>query len=86
MIPRLLRPFLLAALALTVSGCVQIQISSNAAAALMLIPIYTDDGGQMRNSAGTTYYNPRWYSDPDSHPAVRPPPRKAPEQGAKPAP
>jgi len=86
MIPRLLCSLVLLVLALTGAGCVQIQIGSNAAALLMLIPVYTDDGGEMRNSngAGTTYYNPRWYADPDSHPAVRPPPRKAaPETGNK---
>lgn len=86
MIPRLSRLLLPLLLAVPASGCVQIQIGSNAAALLMLVPLYTDDGGAMRNGAGTTYTNPRWYADPDSHPAVRPPPRKAPEAESKAAP
>lgn len=85
MIPRLVRLILLLCVPLLGAACVQIQISSGAAATLLLIPVYLDDGGMM-NRSGTTYYDTRWYTDPDSHPAVRPAPRKSPEAAGAPAP
>jgi len=55
------------------SGCVSVRISNGAAAAIFLVPIYLDDDRGRMNS-GSTYSDPRWFSDPDSHPAVRPKP------------
>ena len=54
------------------SGCA-VQVSGGAAAAIFLVPIFTDDG-RGRMDTGSSYSDPRWFSDPDSHPAVRPKP------------
>jgi hypothetical protein len=77
MIPRLVRLIFVLPCVIALGGCAQLTINGNIAATMLLIPIYLDDGGMM-NRAGTTYYDSRWYADPDSHPAVRPP-RKPPE-------
>lgn len=68
----------LALLAGAMSGCVSVRISSGAAATIFLVPIFLDDERGRMNTGGS-YSDPRWFSDPDSHPAVRPkPPAKTP--------
>jgi hypothetical protein len=76
MIRRLLR-LSACLLPLSCGACAaNIAISNGAASVLtgvMAMPILFDDGGgRMATSGG--FYDTRWYSDPDSHPAVRPKP------------
>ena len=40
---------------------------------ILFIPVY-DDAHPMMNGMGNSYNELRWFSDPDSHPAVRPRP------------
>jgi len=77
MIPRLARALAALLLCLTAAGCmVTVHLSSGTAAALMLVPVMVDDGAGRMNTGGG-YYEARWFSDPDSHPAVRPKPAPA---------
>jgi hypothetical protein len=76
----LTRGCVLLALAGLLAGCATVRITNNVAATIFLVPIFLDDDrGRMPN--GSTYSDPSWFSDPDSHPAVRPRP-----PSAKPAP
>ncbi len=55
------------------SGCVSIQTGSGGRVTYWVVPGL--ESGDQTNRAGTTYYNQRWGSSPDTHPAVagRPP-------------
>ena len=74
MIRRLGPALVLLPLMLVGAGCAPIVVSGNVGY-LMLIPIFLDDGRQM-DATGTSYYDTHWFADPDSHPAVRPAPKK----------
>lgn len=50
------------------SGCVSIQTSSGGRVTYWVVPGL--ESGDQTNRAGTTYYNQRWGSSPDTHPAV----------------
>ena len=67
------------------AGCVSVRLSNGVAATILLVPILVDDG-EGRMATGGGYYDSRWFSDPDSHPAVRPKPGapKTPQQPAQP--
>jgi hypothetical protein len=70
-------PLLLAgALAGLLAGCVSVRAANGVAATIILVPIFLDDD-RGRMQSGNTYSDPRWFSDPDSHPAVRPRPAAA---------
>ena len=64
------------------AGCVQVAVSGNVGY-LLLIPVLMDDGGGINRTA-TSYTDTRWFADPDSHPAVRPAPKKPSAQPAAP--
>jgi len=83
MIPRVPRAsrLLLLALMLPLSGCaISIAVPANVGI-VFAIPVLFDDGrGRMSTAGG--YYDTQWFSDPDSHPAVRPKPQSKVEAGA----
>lgn len=69
-------------------GCVSIQTAGGGRVTYWVVPGL--ESGDQTNRAGTTYYNQRWGSSPDTHPAVagRPPEasRKETEGAASPLP
>ncbi len=78
MIPPSLPRFVLIALlcaAAALSGCVSIQTASGGRVTYWVVPGL--ESGDQTNRAGTTYYNQRWGSAPDTHPAVAGPPAAA---------
>ena len=76
MIRQSLSPITLCALLCAASlgaGCISVQSASGGRVTYWVVPGL--DTGERANQAGTTYYNQRWGSSPDTHPAVagRPP-------------
>lgn len=80
----LFRCSLLLAFAGALGGCASVRISNNVAATIFLVPIFLDDD-RGRMTGGGSYSDPRWFSDPDSHPAVRPRPPAKPAPAPTPA-
>lgn len=50
------------------TGCVSVQTASGGRVTYWVVPGM--ESGDQTNRAGTTYYNQRWGSSPDTHPAV----------------
>ena len=66
-LPRFVLIVLLCA-ASALSGCVSIQTAGGGRVTYWVVPGL--ESGDQTNRAGTTYYNQRWGSAPDTHPAV----------------
>ncbi len=62
-------PWLSAACALT--GCASVETPGGLVTTFALPLVGQTYDRDVYNSAGTSFYNPRWAFDPDSHPAVR---------------
>lgn len=62
----------------TLSGCVSVQTGSGGQVTYWVVPGL--ESGHQTNRAGTTYYNQRWGSSPDTHPAVAGRPPQAPRE------
>jgi len=84
MIRRLVRTTLAALLICSAAGCVSVQ-GARGTTTILFVPVY-DDAHPMMNGMGNGGSDLRWFSDPDSHPAVRPRPgARPPAQPNQPA-
>lgn len=54
--------------AAVLSGCVSVQTGSGGRVTYWVVPGL--ESGERTSGAGTTYYNERWGTSPDTHPAV----------------
>lgn len=69
--------------ALALAGCATVETGSGAT---RVRPVFVGDSDRdVVNREGTSFYNPRWSFDPDSHPAVRRAPGRLPADGANPS-
>jgi outer membrane lipoprotein SlyB len=69
--------------ALCIAGCATVEGNGGAT---RVVPVFvTDYDSDVVNREGTSFYNPRWSFDPDSHPAVRRVPGRPPAYGAYPS-
>ena len=72
MIPRVAGLSATLSAALLLHGCMAVDTSRGAATYSTAPTIGQAWEGNVYNRERTTYFNPRWSIDPDSHPAVRP--------------
>jgi outer membrane lipoprotein SlyB len=90
----MIRRMVCASLGLALAGCAALESRSGGVTYVAMPLIGQTYDRDVYNREGTSFYNPRWSFDPDSHPAVRPsgaangpyPPvstRSAPEQRAE---
>lgn len=77
MIRRLFRTFLTLLFLGAVAACVSVQ-PRGANMTILFFPVYDIDHPMMNGAGGGNRSELRWFSDPDSHPAVRPKPGVAP--------
>ncbi len=76
MIRRLVRGLLVLPPLAIVVGCVSTQ-TRDRDMTILFMPVY-DDSRPMMRGMGSGYEDLRWFSNPDSHPAVRPRPAAQP--------
>ncbi|MBL8378033.1 MAG: hypothetical protein JNM79_09205 [Burkholderiales bacterium] len=68
----IIRRILPASAALVLSACTSVTTPGGGTTVVALPGVAHVMDRDVYNRAGTQYTNPRWFADPDSHPAVRP--------------
>ena len=68
LLAKLLHGVALLCATMALPGCVSVQSSGGGRVTYWVVPGL--ESGEQTNRAGTTYYNQRWGSSPDTHPAV----------------